>query len=127
MVVPVRRRTTTSPAQRTSEGRVSEEMATHALLTPRTGGLPDGGHGAQPFTCDLVKWSGSGHPWPGVRPCAACGAETARVRSGKVYCSDIQIGDSQRIRFDKVPARFHGLSPATPAGVAFSLARQCRA
>ena len=65
MVVPWRRRATTSPAQRTSERRVSEEMAAHSLSSRPVVGFPRPNGQIGPFPRDLMKCPGSG---PGAWP-----------------------------------------------------------
>ena len=55
MVVPLRRRTTKSPAQRTSEGRVSEEMVAGTLSLQWTCRLPRHHNDAETFPRDLMK------------------------------------------------------------------------
>jgi hypothetical protein len=58
MVVPWRRRATTSPAQGTSEGRVSEDMAADTVSAPRGQGFPHHDKEIEPCPGDLVKHPG---------------------------------------------------------------------
>ena len=58
MVVPLRRRALIRPAQRTSEGRVSEEMAADTLPFRRTSEFLRHNNQTEPFPRDLMKCPG---------------------------------------------------------------------
>ena len=58
MVVPLGRRATKSPAQRTSEGRVSEEMAADSLSFQPIRRFPRRYNEIRPYHRDLMKCAG---------------------------------------------------------------------
>ena len=63
MVAPLRRRATKRPAQRTSEGRASREMAADTPSFRLVAGFPRPINEIEPFPRDLVKHPGyAWHP-----------------------------------------------------------------